>query len=868
MFFSLNRFLEPETTVREEFLPPKLPDLRQKLNAKAKREPGFRFHSLDGHVCRSEVLRAAWMQVRANRGAPEIGFRLFLCAVFVGAVAGPVAAAGFRAPPALHRLCYDCHGDGANKGSFALDELVAKGPVEAQRSTWLKVWRNVRHEFMPPAHATEEMTPAERREVARWIEQAVFGVDPRRIDPGAVTIRRLNREEYQHTVNDLFGTEFELREQLLPDDTAHGFDNIGDAQTLSPVQFVRYLDLAEWIVGQVVVDSGPPLPRIAFDALGPKKRGGLSRKPLTAKSGVIEQRFPVELKQDGRFQIDLTLGIGGWHDFGGDIHLSIDVDDARAAEHTVPLGGDAEYHHAWEFTCTKGSHTLVLRAKLEAKPAAPPNPALVATEEPAPVRVVEDAPADRDAPDRAKRPGRPRRLPPPPELKFRKLELAVTGPLEAGIFGEYPEPHRRLFFRGAAPHEAAARRSYATEILRRVADRAFHRPVDEPALAQLVDLALQDDNFERGIGSALAAILSSSRFLFREEPLLQSATARVTNPLDDHALASRLSYLLWLSLPDDELNALAAAGKLRSNLAAQVRRMLADGKSERFFRDFTGQWLRTRNVLMTAITPGEVSDKLNPVREPMKVETDMLFEHIARYDRDLIELITADYTFLNEPLAKYYGIPDVIGDEMRKVALSAGSRRGGVLTHGSILVSTSNPNRTSPVKRGVFVLENILGTPPPPPPAAVPDLEEAKTKGGGRETLRAQLAAHRADRACAACHAHFDPIGLALENFSYIGQWRDHDGEEPIDAGGEMVTGETFKDFTELRMLIAQRKDKFYRCVCEKLMTYALGRGLEPHDAPTVDAITDRLLADGGKFSTLLMSVIESPAFLMRRGER
>jgi hypothetical protein len=299
-----------------------------------------------------------------------------------------------------------------------------------------------------------------------------------------------------------------------------------------------------------------------------------------------------------------------------------------------------------------------------------------------------------------------------------------------------------------------------------------------------------------------------------------------------------------------------------------MQRMLADARSQRLFRDFSGQWLRTRNVLMTAITPGIVADKLGPVRESMKSETDLFFEYVARSDHDLIELLTANYTFLNESLAKFYGIPGVTGEEMRKVMLPPESHRGGVLTQGSILVSTSNPNRTSPVKRGVFVLDSILGTPPPPPPAAVPDLEDSKEHGDADlKTLRAQLAAHRADRACAACHAHFDPIGLALENFSYLGRWRDKERGEPVDASGKMVTGETFTDFTGMQSVLASRKDKFYRCITEKLMTYALGRGLEPSDAPTVDAITDRLLKDGGKFSTLLTSVIESPAFQMRRSD-
>jgi hypothetical protein len=794
-------------------------------------------------------------------------------AMALGCLSVTSSAAELSPPLVVERLCYDCHGEGYDKGSFAIDELILKGDSPEHRGMWLKVWKNVRHEFMPPADATEEATPDDRRELARWIEQTIFKVDPQNVDPGAVTIRRLNREEYQNTINDLLGTNFELRERLLPDDSAHGFDNIGDAQTLSPVQFVRYLDLAEWIVGQVVVDTGAPLPRLAFDAVGSKGKDGVSRKPLAAKEGIIERRFPIELTHDGRYQLAAELAVGGWQEYGGDAKLTFSIDEQIIGERTLPVGGEVTDAPQWEFTGQKGPHTLVFRAVLLA------NPALLAAsvdEEFAPKPHSPPRPVN---PEFARQRAEDRRMfeeefgfPPPrgatnpPELKFNKLKLAIVGPLAAGVYGEYPAAHRKVFFRGTAPTDATARRTYAKDILRRLADRAFHRPVDEPSLNRLADLALDDSNFERGIGSAITAILSSSRFLFREEPTSPTSTARSTELLDEHALATRLSYFLWVSLPDDELLALASAGRLRANLSAQLPRMLADPKSQRLFRDFSGQWLRTRNVLMTAITPGSVADRLGPVRESMKAETDLFFEYVARSDVDLIELLTANYTFLNEPLAKFYGIPDVTGEEMRKVTLPPESHRGGVLTHGSILVATSNPNRTSPVKRGVFVLDNILGTPPPPPPAAVPDLEEAaKHSDGELKTLRSQLAAHRADKACAACHAHFDPIGLALENFSYLGRWRDHERGEPVDASGQMVTGEEFTDFAGMQAVLASRKDKFYRCITEKLMTYALGRGLEPYDAPTVDAITDRLLHHGGKFSTLLTAIIESPAFQRRR---
>jgi hypothetical protein len=681
-----------------------------------------------------------------------------------------------------------------------------------------------------------------------------------------------------------------LRDQLLPDDSAHGFDNIGDAQTLSPVLFNRYLELAEWILSQVIVDTGAPLPRIAGeDFLGQRPQDGRSRTALVAKEGVLERTIPLEMTYDGRYRVDLRVEIGGWHDYGGDAQLSLLLDDQSVAERTLPLGGEVNDTYSWEFPVAKGQHTLLLRAALLAAPAPTADAASAEPVVPLPEtpvepldeaqrlererrrerRAIDQRIFEENFPEEAAKgdPGRRRAPPAPPQLKFQELALTVTGPLDVGVVGKYPEPHRRLFPREVSPQAAAEREPYVREILQRFATRAFRRPVDEASLERLVQLAMAEDTVERGVGTALTAVLTSPRFLYREEPQPEPDNPGASHVLDEYALASRLSYFLWLSIPDNVLLARAAAGSLRENLAAEVQRMLADPKSERFFRDFTGQWLRTRNVLMTAITPGMVADRLDPVREEMKLETDLLFEHIARNDRDLLELITADYSFLNAELANWYGVPGVEGGEMRKVALPPESHRGGVLTHGSILVSTSNPNRTSPVKRGVFVLENIFGTPPPPPPAAVPALEEAKKEGVELKSLRAQLAAHREDRACAACHAHFDPIGLALENFSYVGRWRETEGGDPIDASGEMVTGEKFASFDELRALISTRKDKFYRCVTEKLMTYALGRGLEPYDAATVDAITDRLMTEGGTFSTLLLSVIQSPAFQLRRGD-
>jgi len=446
--------------------------------------------------------------------------------------------------------------------------------------------------------------------------------------------------------------------------------------------------------------------------------------------------------------------------------------------------------------------------------------------------------------------------------------------------GRYPEQVRRVFALGPEPGDAAGRREHLRGTLARLGERASRRPLDEPTLDRLVALASETiaspgGTFERGVAAALTALLASPRFLFRVERPAAGPTTASAVPLDDFSLAARLSFLLWSSLPDDELFEVARAGELHDRLGEQVDRLIADPRADRFVADFVGQWLKTRDVETVAFDTQEIlrsrdrfmADRIfSPrVRAAMRQETELVVARLLRDDRPATDLLVARETFLNSRLARFYGIPGVEGPEMRLVTLAPESRRGGILTHASVLAVTSNPTRTSPVKRGLFILENLLGTPAPPAPPGVPPLEAAAAGSDRRPSMRELMELHRRDALCASCHERMDPLGLALEGYNALGQWRGHEADG-LDTAGRLVTGETFADARELAEVIAgPRRRDFHRCLAEKLLTYALGRGLEYFDGPAVDTIVNEMERDGGGLRALVQAVCRSVPFRMMR---
>ncbi|MDQ3622088.1 MAG: DUF1592 domain-containing protein [Verrucomicrobiota bacterium] len=759
-----------------------------------------------------------------------------------GLAVDPVPSYEKEILPVLEDYCYDCHGEGTKKGGLAMDKYNSLETHLNDAEFWLAVWKNLDAQLMPPAEKPQP-SPADRQRLLRWIETAVFKVDPANPDPGRVTVRRLNREEYRNTVFDLLGVEFEVDEAFPADDTGYGFDTIGDVLNLSPLLMEKYLDAAQAVGKSAIEDA---LPRIPTQTVSPDEFRAAGDAKKTAKLLPFAEPATVShvrrIEHPGRYRLTVEMRVTGSMD--ATTHtakVGLRVGDKTLE--TANLGWD--YRKSIELTAeaelAKGDNLLALQVL----------------------------------------PGNP----PPDNENFLNLNVVgvrVHGPLDGSRL-EYPKQYSRVFLDGPPPPDAAARTAYARRILRHFADRAFRRPADEPTLDRLVSLMRETEhqpgmNFERGVGHALTAIFASPRFLFRAETQPEPNNPGHIVPLDEFALASRLSYFLWSSLPDEELFALAQKGQLRANLRPQVDRMLADGRSRRLVSNFVGQWLQTRDVegmnvdARRFLGVRRTSDAVrifNPrVRRAMREETETLFAHLLGENRSVLELLTADYTFLNETLARFYGLDGVEGSDMRKVALPPDNpRRGGILTHGSTLLVTSNPTRTSPVKRGLFILDNILGTPAPPAPPNVPELEDSRQRGADL-TMRELMEVHREKALCASCHARMDPLGLALENFNPLGQYRAQENGKPIDTAGKLITGEKFADAGELaKVLATSRRHDFFRCLSEKLLTYAIGRGLEYYDTVAVEQIVAGLQKEGGAIRSLIYGIVDSAPFQKRRGD-
>ncbi|HEX2851836.1 MAG TPA: DUF1592 domain-containing protein [Opitutaceae bacterium] len=828
--------------------------------------------------------------------------------------------------PVLERYCYDCHGDGKDKGGIALDGFESAGQLRDHK-LWLRALKNVRAGIMPPAEE-EQPSAAEAEKLVQWMKREGLGLDPAAPDPGRVTVRRLNRVEYRNTVRELTGVDYDTQKEFPADDAGHGFDNIADVLTISPILLEKYLDAAQVVIAKAVPtqsrvvaetaiagrkfavtkidttlpaalaeeaakDAAPPANqgqrRAARDSDAPRPNG----RPVPGIAGEsldLCYYTPVtvtathRVEHAGTYQLVADLrSIESYVDNVFDLNrcrLVIAADGDTLLDQEFVREGDRKYEFTFERAWSAGDHTLTF----EIRPLAPERP----------------------------------------QIRFLRLRVnavTVRGPLAPEHWVK-PANYDSYFPRDV-PAGLTERRAYARELLGKFASRAFRRPADADTVQRLSDLAERvssqgKNSFETGIAQAMVAVLASPRFIFREEETEPLQAGETYPRVDEYALASRLSYFFWSSMPDEELFRLAREGRLRADLPAQVDRLLKDPRSREFVRNFPGQWLQARDIIDVPITATDVFLRENPnpafeearatflrlvtvlpekrtaedaaafdrargvfrdfnrqrkpqlsdeLRAAMLQETEMTFAHVLKEDRSLLELIESDYTFLNEDLAKHYGIENVMGGNMRKVTLPAGSPRGGVLTQGTVLAVTSNPTRTSPVKRGVLILDAILGTPPAPPPPNIPSLEDAAPAAELKKmSLRETLALHAENPACHSCHSRMDPLGLALENFNAMGAWRSSEMGQPIQTAGKLITGESFADVRELKRILAtSRRRDFYTCISEKMLTYALGRGMEYYDVDTLDRLVARLESSGGRPSALLRGIVESAPFQQSR---
>jgi len=723
--------------------------------------------------------------------------------------------------PVLASTCAPCHNENLSSGNVDLGAYAKASSLTEHRDGWDVILRKLRAGEMPPKGVPR---PPTLDAVIQFVQSELDKADRNtKQDPGRVTARRLNRAEYTNTIRDLLGVEFHAEKSFPTDDLGNGFDNIGDVLTISPVLMEKYLASAGRIAARAV--AADPLP-----------------KPL-------ELQYHNKDKKIRRVDFS-TIEANGRIEFDGEYTIRFGLPGERAADAKPVMLGlwmDGKLLNTIEVQ-TKPSGLVYFNPYSEEQ---------MRLFIPEGDHVFRAAFLNDDFV--AKLTQR--------EAYNSKTNKYIESITFVGPYAPKTElPSRKKIF----ICDPTTGPVCVDKILTNVAHHAWRRPVTRAEVASLTKFVVlaktNGQTAEQGIQLALQAMLVSPHFLFRIEHDPNPTDPNRVHPISDIELANRLSYFLWSSMPDDELLTLAEAGKLHTPemLDAQIKRMLADERSSAIAANFAGQWLELRNLDVVKPDPQKFPDWSPELRDAMKTETNLFFDHILRENRPMSEFLDARYTFLNERLAKHYGIEGVKGPEFRRVDLTI-DQRGGILSQASVLTVSSYPTRTSVVIRGKYILDNILGSPPPPAPPDVPKLDEASV--GATASLRQQMEVHRANAICASCHNKMDGLGFGLENYDGIGKWRTLDGKFPVDATGSMPNGKMFSTPSEMRTVMKSQLPQFARCVVEKMLTYSLGRGLGPSDRRTVDDVTRKLEAGGYPFQTMIFEIVRSLPFQSRRGE-
>ena len=780
----------------------------------------------------------------------------------------PAPAAGSQYREVLNRFCVTCHNETLRTAELLLDHADVE-KVSERPEVWRKVVQKLRARAMPPP-GMPRPDQATYDSFATYLERELGGPSSADSHPGSPPIHRLNRAEYTNAIRDLLAVDFNGESYLPADDAAEGFDNLAAVLSVSPVLMERYMSAAAKISRMAIGDpSSRPIGETYQVSESLLQDSRLSDDlPLGSRGGIaIRHPFPV----DGQYLLKIRLQrnanayIRGL--LGEPHQLDVLLDGARIKQFSV--GGERHgasgilHSRTGNFymgdSKQKAYETVGADEGLEVRFPVKAGPRLVAVtflkKNLEPEGLLDSGPRPLPSDIRQFKGGDP-----------AIDSVIITGPYEAKGVGDTPS-RGKIFV--CHPSSNDNEEFCAQKILSRLARRAYRRPVTDEDVQPLLSLyraGRRERGFEAGIELALRRILVGPEFLFRIERDPENVPPDTAYPISDLELASRLSFFLWSSIPDDQLLDLAERGSLRDPvvLEQEVRRMLNDPRSDALVDNFAGQWLYLRNVRDWMPSGREFPHFDGELSYALEQETWLFFQSMLREDRSVLDLLTADYTFLNERLAQHYGIPNVYGGGFRRVKLADENRRG-LLGKGSILMVTSRANRTSPVLRGKWVSANLLGAPPPPPPPNVPALNE-----DGREvrglTMRQRMLEHQANPVCSSCHAQFDPYGFALENFDAVGQWRSTEGEVPIDASGVLLDGTRFEGPAGLRQVLMENSEQFVQNVTEKLFTYALGRGLGTYDAPVVREII-REGAPSYRWSSLVLGIIKSTHFQMRRSE-
>lgn len=749
------------------------------------------------------------------------------------------------------QFCLDCHNQDESAGGLTLEGVSPAEIGPNENEIWERVVRKLRTRQMPPASAPRP-TEALYEAAVTSLETSLDRAASEKPNPGRTdTFRRLNRTEYQNAIRDLLALEVDVSALLPADESSHGFDNV-TVGGLSPTLLDRYLSAAQKI-SRLAVGRSHPFPdsqtiRLRADVTQEEHVEGL---PLGTRGGAL---IPYTFPQDGDYEIQIRLARDRNEEVEGltEPHeLELLLDRARMHSFTV---APARKRQGSQFV----DQHLVVRIPVAAGPHE-----LGVTFLKNPSSLLETKRQPYQAHFNMHR---------HPRISPAIYQISITGPYAAKGVGDTPSRRRIFVCRPMSPSEEEA---CAKRILTTLIQRSYRRPASDEDLRKPMELyreARAAEDFEAGIEMALSGILVSPRFLFRIEQDPADIAPHTAYAISDLELASRLSFFVWSSIPDDELLELAIRGGLRQpgRLQQQVRRMLADSRSRSLASNFAGQWLHLRNL--EGLTPDlrlfpDFDDNL---RQAFRRETELTVDAVLRQDRSVLDLLKSESTFLNERLAKHYGIPHVYGSRFRRVDLrevGAGGDgiRGGLLRHGSVLSVTSYATRTSPVIRGKWILDNLLGTPPPPPPANVPALKDNTVSA--TLSIRERLKEHRENVACASCHTLMDPIGFALENFDAVGRWRTVDAGEPVDSEGGLPDGSQFVGVAGLEKALLNRPEIFVGTLAEKLLTYAVGRGVEPFDGPAIRKVVRDARSDDYRFSSLILGIVTSTPFQMRRSE-